>query len=324
MAFIKKLNIAFKKIRKIGWKLTLIILLIFFSANPYYLSDIPFVYESFIYANDIYYTVMDFIYRGFEYPVLGSILGFHLASLQVVALCIVALWVVSLIGVPVTNLIIKAPEKKKAQKKPGPSVKPIKRTPRRITPIEKPERPVKPMTIENIQEAEASTNTSEPVRRPVPPRSPSPAKNKAPARNQQNPKRGSSKLMTILDKIISFIRLNILKIDSKHVFFREGDSYIRVQRFNVDENINAQYKAEELLVWNSQNSISIPFTFKGENGCITAYRTADKKSAFFGTTQDLEETELIPNTPASLWIPNENNEEVLVMVITWIGDVFND
>lgn len=325
MSFLTKLNGALKKIRKSGWKLTLIILLVYLSANPYYLSQIPFVYESFLYANNVYYTVMDFIYRGIEIPVIGSILGFIISFLPIAAACIVLLWVLSLIGVPITNLIIKAPLKKKPRRKPRPSVTPIKHTPNSITTIEKPERPVKPMTIENIQDSEVSTNTSEPVRRPIPPRTPAHTKKPAPANSKKKASRGSSKLLTFLEKVISFIRLKILKIDTEPVFFREDDSYIRVQRLNADDTVGGtQLKADELLKWNSQNSISIPYTYKGEEFYASAYRTEGNKSAFIRMHKNYEDNELIPNEPWALWILNENNENVLVMVITWIGDVFND
>ena len=331
MSFLKKLNAALKKIRKSGWKLTLIIILVFFSANPSYLSEIPFVYESFIYANDIYYTVMDFINRGFAYPVIGSILGFVLSLLPVVALCIVALWVISLIATPITDLIIKAPVKKKPYRRPRPSVKPINRTPSEIKPIEKSERLVKPMSIENIQESEVSTKASEPVKSPVPPRAPVPPRVSAPVRrpappvSQPKSSRGSSKLMTFFEKLISFIRLNILKIGSGHVFFKKNDSYIRVQRINFDDTIGGnQYKTEEIIKWNSQNSVSIPFKYGDSEVLASAYRTKDGKSAFVRMPTCLEDKELIPNTPTALWVENKQGETVLVMVTTWIGDVFND
>ena len=113
MKFIYLLNEKSRKMKKTGWKISIILLIIFFIKYPDGLSGIPVIGLLFNFINSVFEYVSEFdLVKNIELSVFGQIINELVTVLSFVSLIVPVLWILSVFAVPITNAIIRRSLKK--------------------------------------------------------------------------------------------------------------------------------------------------------------------------------------------------------------------
>ena len=108
MKFISFLYEKFRKMRRIGWKASVVITLIYFIKYPEYLSDIPGVGWVFETLHWLFDYLSEFnIVKSFENSSIGETMHLIMIVLTLVAAVIPFLWLISVVVTPITGAILK-------------------------------------------------------------------------------------------------------------------------------------------------------------------------------------------------------------------------